>query len=203
MAIQNFIDGALYGKIGGFVGANWRGIDYMRSYAKPKQPDSPAQVEHKRRFRILITIANNLNSVWFPYAFTPVQNKTLSNQFMSLNKDFYHESSYDTLFKMPYKFQAKSSNVGSVLRRGTYATARVTDNHTEQTGKTIRALFGYHFPEDNLFFFKVTESVPFSWTWQFPQDLTGHKFYIFVQNQYENGLSQVWRGATLNWADYN
>ena len=102
MAIQNFIDGALYGKVGGFVGANWRGVDYMRAYTKPKQPDSPAQVLHKQNFRRLITIANVLHKIWFPLVFEDKPNKTLSNQFMTLNKDIYKTDGKSYIAQMPY-----------------------------------------------------------------------------------------------------
>lgn len=181
MAIQNFIDGALYGKIGGFVGANWRGVDYMRAYAKPKQPDSPAQVLHKQNFRRLIVIANNLHKVWFPYVFDDKPNKTLSNQFMTLNKGIYKTNGLTYTVQLPYNATGAQYDELFFNRFENYATAVIALSPNTFEGTPIGFLWMFLNVEKYQVAFYIGRSETFRATVRFPESWKGDIVYHFSQ----------------------
>lgn len=189
MAIQNFVDGALYGKIGQFVGAEWRGIDYMRSYAKPKQPNTPAQILHKQNFKRLITIANNLNSIWFPYVFAPIKGKTLSNQFMTLNKGIYATDGMSFIPLFPYDAETPDYSLTNYTQTDTGFQTTLQYNLTADQGNFERLIYWAYCPHLYQFAFKtstqnnVTLNIVFPESWKSLQIIAGHQCisstYIF------------------------
>jgi hypothetical protein len=61
MAIQDFLSGGFYGKIGDVVGQRWHNKRYIRAYVKPSNPNTPAQ----QRNRSLFAKANKLAQMAF------------------------------------------------------------------------------------------------------------------------------------------
>lgn len=51
MAIQNFVEGGFYGKLGAMVGQRWRNIRIVRAYTVPSNPRTPAQQANRGLFR--------------------------------------------------------------------------------------------------------------------------------------------------------
>jgi hypothetical protein len=59
--IKKGILGGFSGTIGNVVGANWKGIAYMRTRPqKIKNPRTPAQVEHRRKFAYVVNFLKPL-----------------------------------------------------------------------------------------------------------------------------------------------
>lgn len=64
MAIQNFISGGYYGKLGQTVGQRWKNIRTIRSYVVPKDPKSPSQLAQRGLFSNAVKfsqVANQAN----------------------------------------------------------------------------------------------------------------------------------------------
>ena len=64
--------GGFSGKVGPVVGASWKGIEYMRSYVKPANPQSDSQVVQRAKFSAIVALARDvlsslLNTYWDPF----------------------------------------------------------------------------------------------------------------------------------------
>jgi len=71
--ILNGILGGVSGKVAGVVGSSWKGIDYIRAYAIPANPKTPAQTAHRQKMAAIVAFAKTiLNTVistyWNPFA---------------------------------------------------------------------------------------------------------------------------------------
>lgn len=71
--ILNGILGGVSGKVAGVVGANWKGIDYLRSYAIPANPNTPAQQTQRGKLSWTVSLArlvldSIINTYWSPFA---------------------------------------------------------------------------------------------------------------------------------------
>ncbi|MDR0639965.1 MAG: DUF6266 family protein [Spirochaetaceae bacterium] len=98
MAIFNFISGELRNKIGGMVGAKWKGKNYLRAYVKPKDAKTPDQQEVRASFKILNQLGSRINeTVLKPYQAKPVANKSPANVFVKLNTPFMAAKSVNLL----------------------------------------------------------------------------------------------------------
>lgn len=51
MAVQNFVEGGFYGKLGAMVGQRWRNIRIVKAYTIPTNPRTPAQQANRGLFR--------------------------------------------------------------------------------------------------------------------------------------------------------
>lgn len=60
--ILNGILGGVSGKVSGVVGASWKGINYLRGYAIPSNPQTPAQTAQRAKMAFLVLIAKGLLS---------------------------------------------------------------------------------------------------------------------------------------------
>lgn len=52
--------GPVYGKVGGTVGSNWKGINTLRQYAIPANPDSDDQKAQRAKFKAVSKLAISL-----------------------------------------------------------------------------------------------------------------------------------------------
>ncbi|MDR2759794.1 MAG: hypothetical protein LBB78_10495 [Spirochaetaceae bacterium] len=142
MAITNLISGELRNKIGGMVGAKWKGKNYVRAYVIPKDAKTPGQVEVRTSFKMLNQLASRINeTVLKPYQAKPVANKSPVNVFVALNKPFMSVKSTDPL-------DIKIFN--GALPLGTAAVAPVAAADAKVTITITPATYGIAKPEDTL-----------------------------------------------------
>lgn len=71
--ILNGILGGVSGKVSGVVGASWKGINYLRGYSIPSNPQTPAQTAQRAKMTFLVSIGRSvlstvLNVFWSPIA---------------------------------------------------------------------------------------------------------------------------------------
>jgi hypothetical protein len=71
--ILNGILGGVSGKVSGVVGANWKGINYLRGYAIPSNPQTPAQQAQRAKLSFLVLygrllLISLLQAFWDPFA---------------------------------------------------------------------------------------------------------------------------------------
>jgi len=84
--IFNGILGGFSGKVGPVVGAAWKGIQYMRAYVIPANPNSDAQIVQRGKMAACVAmgrklLATLLNIYWDPF----VSGMSGFNKFISLN----------------------------------------------------------------------------------------------------------------------
>jgi hypothetical protein len=159
MAITNLISGELRNKIGGMVGAKWKGKNYVRAYVIPKDANTPAQQEVRGSFKILNQLAGRINeTVLKPYQAKPVANKSPVNVFVALNKPFMAAKSTDPLEIKIFNgalplgsavvgaVAAADGKVSATVTPATYGIAKSTDtliaiayNQTKDTYNTATA----------------------------------------------------------------
>jgi hypothetical protein len=159
MAITNLISGELRNKIGGMVGAKWKGKNYVRAYVIPKDAKTPEQVEVRTSFKILNQLASRINeTVLKPYQAKPVANRSPVNVFVSLNKPFMAAKSTDPLDIKIFNgalplgtasvaaVAAADGKVTATVTPATYGMAKETDtliaiayNQTKDTYNTMTA----------------------------------------------------------------
>lgn len=61
------------GKVGGTIAAMWKGINYLKAYVIPANPNSVAQQAQRTKFKTVIALAQNLiptliSTFWNPFA---------------------------------------------------------------------------------------------------------------------------------------
>jgi len=84
--ILNGILGGVSGKVSGVVGGNWKGINYIRSYAKPSNPQTDAQVTQRSKFSSALIFAKSLKGTIIPdYWANLFPNMSAFNAFMKRN----------------------------------------------------------------------------------------------------------------------
>lgn len=129
MALTNLISGELRNKIGGMVGAKWKGKPYVRAYVIPKDANTPMQQEVRASFKILNQLASRINeTVLKPYQSKPVANKSPVNVFVSLNKPFMAAKSTDPMMIKIFNgaLPLGTAQVGSVSAGSGQVTATIT-----------------------------------------------------------------------------
>jgi len=70
--ILNGILGGVKGKVGGVVGANWKGINYLRSYAIPANPNTASQQASRSKLKFVgetakLILATIIQPYWNPF----------------------------------------------------------------------------------------------------------------------------------------
>jgi hypothetical protein len=142
MAITNLISGELRNKIGGMVGAKWKGINYVRAYVKPKDAKTEDQQEVRASFKILNQLGSRINeTVLKPYQAKPVHNKSPVNVFVKLNQPFMAAKSTDPL-------EIKVFN--GALPLGTAAVGAVAEADNKVTVTVTPASYGIAKADDTL-----------------------------------------------------
>jgi hypothetical protein len=162
MAITNLISGELRNKVGGMVGAKWKGKSYVRSYVIPKNPKTADQVSVRTTFALLTQMGAQINEpVLKLYQAKPVKNRSPYNVFVALNKTMVEGYSIDPLdikiFNGPLPLgtavagdvvQADGEIVVTITP-ATYGLAEATDvlivtvwNQTKNTFNTITDVRG-------------------------------------------------------------
>lgn len=78
--------GGFSGKVGPVVGAKWKGIDYMRSYVIPENPNTLNQQTQRTKFSAIVAIARQvLSTLLQPFWDMYYTNKSGFNAFISEN----------------------------------------------------------------------------------------------------------------------
>ncbi len=57
MAKQNFLAGGYIGKLGDTIGQRWKDKKIIRSYVKPRNPNTPAQQTARQQFALANKLA--------------------------------------------------------------------------------------------------------------------------------------------------
>ncbi len=94
--IVNGILGGISGKVAGVVGGSWKGINYIRAYTVPANPNTTAQQAQRTKFSAVRSMASALlASVLQPY-WDPFQSGMSGyNAFMSVNLSAWSDETYN------------------------------------------------------------------------------------------------------------
>lgn len=92
MAIFNLISGEMKNKVGGFVGAKWKGRKYLRAYVVPSNPNTIAQQAVRSVFKQVTRLASGINTgVLKPYAVGTPANMSPYNRMVQINKAMFSD----------------------------------------------------------------------------------------------------------------
>jgi hypothetical protein len=94
MAKLSFIRGAATGKMGEFVGAKWKGINYIRLYAKPSNPRTEGQISIRLVFKALSQFASALFGIGLLQLIPPVRRMTERNTIFKVNKKMLTDKTF-------------------------------------------------------------------------------------------------------------
>ena len=87
MSKIDFRTGALNGRLGGMVGAAWKGIDYVRKMVIPFNPKSTAQTETRTVFAGLVAFGRRIVTTTLnPYMKPKPKKMSPFNKFISINQ---------------------------------------------------------------------------------------------------------------------
>jgi len=82
--------GPVSGKVGDVVGASWKGINYIRSYVIPANPNSAAQQTERELFSDLVSLGKTaLGSILQPYWDPFLKKNSGWAHFIGLNRGLY------------------------------------------------------------------------------------------------------------------
>lgn len=95
MARLSFIHGAITGKLGEFVGSKWKGINYLRTYAKPSNPRTEGQISIRKVFKALSDFATALYAEGFFEIIPTARRMTERNSVFKANKAMLTNKVYD------------------------------------------------------------------------------------------------------------
>lgn len=144
MAITNLISGEIRNKVGGMVGAKWKGKNYVRAYVVPKNPNTPDQQKIRGAFKTLSTIGSTINNgILKPHTAKKFKNMSPYNRFIKLNKDLISVGIPDwTKLKL---FDGGAMPVSIDTATGVVATgvATVELNALEQSQVGVKDVYAY------------------------------------------------------------
>lgn len=144
MAITNLISGEIRNKVGGMVGAKWKGKNYVRAYVVPKNPNTPDQQKIRGAFKTLSTIGSTINNgILKPHTAKKFKNMSPYNRFIKLNKDLISVGVPDwTKLKL---FDGGAMPVSIDTATGVEATGvvTVTLDAIEQSQVSVKDVYAY------------------------------------------------------------
>jgi len=90
MATLNFIRGTIRGRIGQFVGSSWKGMSYIKTFTKPGNPRTAAQVAVRTVFQNVSRAAKLIyKNVLKPHTFPRPRRQTAYNRMIQINKPMF------------------------------------------------------------------------------------------------------------------
>jgi hypothetical protein len=91
MSRINWIKGELKGKFGEIVGSSWHGKAYTKTYTKPANPNTPAQIETRHLFQTLANIGKAIRTPLEQYTRPKPQKMSAYNHLIRLNKPMFNK----------------------------------------------------------------------------------------------------------------
>lgn len=120
--LLNGILGPLKNKVGGVIAASWKGINYVRAYAIPANPNTTAQQLQRTHFQQLGLFAKRvLTTIIQPYWDPFYDSMSGYNAFMQ-----YHRLNNTPPFDYADLFAARGTLEGETIDSAVYAAGNVT-----------------------------------------------------------------------------
>jgi hypothetical protein len=94
MARLSFFKGAVTGKLGEFVGSKWKGINYLRLYAKPSNPRTEGQISIRAVFKAVSLFASALFQNGFLAFVPPARQMTERNSVFRANRQMFTDKTF-------------------------------------------------------------------------------------------------------------
>jgi hypothetical protein len=89
MAKLRFIHGTITGKLGEFVGSRWKGINYLKTFTPPSNPNTAKQIAVRKVFKAVSLFASALFSNKLLGNVPPAQRMTERNSVFKANKSMF------------------------------------------------------------------------------------------------------------------
>jgi hypothetical protein len=91
MSRINWIKGELKGRLGEIVGSSWKGHAYTKTYTKPTNPNTPAQIEIRALFQNIAHIGKSVNEPLERYTRPKPRGMTAYNHLIQQNKPMFQK----------------------------------------------------------------------------------------------------------------
>jgi hypothetical protein len=94
MARLKFIHGTFVGRLGEFVGSTWKGINYIKTFTKPANPNTPAQASVRLVFQLVSAWASALYSNGLQSIIPSAKKMSVRNSIIKANKAMFTEGQF-------------------------------------------------------------------------------------------------------------
>jgi len=111
MARLRFIQGAITGKLGEFVGSRWKGINYIKTFTAPSNPRTDDQISIRLVFKSLSSFATALYSKGLLAFIPPARRMTERNSVFKANRQMLHDKVFT-----PANLQVSRSNYNAPIQ---------------------------------------------------------------------------------------
>jgi hypothetical protein len=92
MAQINWIKGTLRGKLGEVIGETWKGKPYVKTYTKPRNPNTPKQIAIRATFQKIAFICKQIRTPLETYTRPKPKGMTAYNHVIQLNKTMFEKT---------------------------------------------------------------------------------------------------------------
>lgn len=187
MAITSWIGGSFAGKVGGYVGSNWKGIKTMRSTRNPqkKAPDpTEKQLSVQSKFSMVTAIASSVNDSWLKKYWRNVKKMTPYNYFVKACKEAMSADSVDpakVIFPQNYLGAPISPTAAPTISGATVSVAVPAAAELSLGTPTEYVVVAYS-PAINVAVSKVVAAAETTVTLTLPQTPeSGETIYVYLQ----------------------
>jgi hypothetical protein len=111
MARLRFIQGAITGKLGEFVGSRWKGINYIKTFTAPSNPRTADQISIRKVFLAISWFATALFSKGLLAFIPPARRMTERNSVFKANRQMLHDKVFT-----PANLQVSRSNLNAPIQ---------------------------------------------------------------------------------------
>lgn len=181
--------GTVSGKVGGMIFTSWKEIPTVKGYAKPKNPKTEAQTEHRLRWAQLCAVSKALNKTWFPYVFPQDRKTTLYAQFMKYNKEYFNREIPSPMWNLPATLSLVGSSQSSLVRSEYSVTLTNYRYDASAFGVPVRSLIVFWFPDIPYCAHTVVSSYPTTFSIYFPFSAIGQRYRFRFQHCFETGIA--------------
>ena len=91
MAIFNIVSGSIISKVGAYVGSTWKGLNTLRAYTKPSNPQTNAQIVQRTKGSKLTHFASKINAPVLKKYSPSLSGISPFNMFCKMNKDCFDD----------------------------------------------------------------------------------------------------------------
>jgi hypothetical protein len=128
MARINWIKGELKGRLGEIVGSSWKGHSYTKTYTKPANPNTPAQIEIRAVFQNIAHIGKRVREPLERYTRPKPHGMTAYNHLIQQNKPLFQKQGkkWDPLGFVFMTGELAGAEISTAVFDGAALTATVT-----------------------------------------------------------------------------
>ena len=159
MAIQNFLSGGYYGKLGATVGQRWKNKRTIRTYVVPNNPRTPSQQANRGKFADAVTYSQIGMQMNYYCALFDDPNITRLNYRMKVARDLkaagFNDLDLIPLFPMSYTPSILLSDFTRIKVEGNTHITFSCQNLTSEVDRVFSIMFALYTEENEFLGYKL------------------------------------------------